>query len=61
VAQGDILAFTDDDVIVDPFWLDAIRIAAMADPAIALIGGQVAPLGTARRSGCAQPWKATAG
>lgn len=42
VAQGDVLAFTDDDVIVDPSWLDAIR-TAMADPAVALIGGQVAP------------------
>jgi GT2 family glycosyltransferase len=42
VAQGDVLAFTDDDVNVEPSWLGAIR-AAMDDPAIALIGGPVAP------------------
>ena len=42
VAQGDVLAFTDDDVNVEPSWLGAIR-AAMTDPAIALIGGPVAP------------------
>jgi glucosyl-dolichyl phosphate glucuronosyltransferase len=42
VAQGDVLAFTDDDVNVEPSWLDAIR-AAMADPTVALIGGPVAP------------------
>src|SRR5438105_4921276 len=42
VAQGDVLAFTDDDVNVEPSWLDAIR-TAMADPTVALIGGPVAP------------------
>src|SRR4051812_25564297 len=42
VATGDVLAFTDDDVLVDPDWLDAIR-AVMADPATALAGGPVAP------------------
>jgi GT2 family glycosyltransferase len=41
-ATGDILAFTDDDVLVAPDWIEAIR-AAMADPAIALVGGPVAP------------------
>jgi glucosyl-dolichyl phosphate glucuronosyltransferase len=40
-ATGAILAFTDDDVLVEPDWLDTIR-AAMADPAIALAGGPVA-------------------
>jgi GT2 family glycosyltransferase len=41
-ANGDVLAFTDDDVNVDARWLDAIR-DAMADPAVALVGGPVAP------------------
>jgi glycosyltransferase involved in cell wall biosynthesis len=41
-ANGDILAFTDDDVNVDDGWLEAIR-AAMADPAVALVGGPVTP------------------
>jgi len=42
VADGDVLAFTDDDVDVDDGWLDAIR-AAMRCPDIGLIGGPVAP------------------
>jgi GT2 family glycosyltransferase len=42
VATGDVLAFTDDDVNVDPSWLDAIR-RAMTDPAITLMGGPVIP------------------
>ena len=41
-ATGDILAFTDDDVNVDDGWLDAMR-DAMADPAVALVGGPVTP------------------
>jgi GT2 family glycosyltransferase len=41
-ASGDILAFTDDDVNVDEEWLDALR-DAMADPAVALLGGPVRP------------------
>jgi GT2 family glycosyltransferase len=41
-ATGDILAFTDDDVNVDDDWLEALR-DAMADPAVALVGGPVRP------------------
>jgi GT2 family glycosyltransferase len=41
-ASGDILAFTDDDVNVEEGWLDALR-DAMADPAVALVGGPVKP------------------
>jgi glucosyl-dolichyl phosphate glucuronosyltransferase len=41
-ASGDILAFTDDDVDVEPGWLNAIR-AAMNDKDTALVGGPVAP------------------
>ena len=40
--QGDVLAFTDDDVDVDPDWMDEIR-RAMSDPSVALAGGPVAP------------------
>ena len=40
VATGDVLAFTDDDVNVEPGWLPAIR-RAMSDPDVALIGGPV--------------------
>ena len=42
VATGEIIAFTDDDVDVEPSWVDAIR-AAMSDPGIALAGGPVTP------------------
>lgn len=42
LATGDVLAFTDDDVLVDPDWLDGIR-AVMADPGTSLAGGPVAP------------------
>ncbi len=42
VATGDVLAFTDDDVDVDPAWVDTIR-CVMSDPGIALAGGPVTP------------------
>jgi GT2 family glycosyltransferase len=42
VATGEVLAFTDDDVNVDSGWLDAVR-GAMADAAVALVGGPVRP------------------
>jgi GT2 family glycosyltransferase len=41
-AQGDVLAFTDDDVDVDPDWIEEIR-RVMSDPDVALAGGPVAP------------------
>jgi GT2 family glycosyltransferase len=41
-ANGDVLAFTDDDVNVSDDWLEVIR-RAMADPDVALVGGPVAP------------------
>ena len=42
IASGDVLAFTDDDVDVDPKWMDTIR-CVMSDPGIALAGGPVTP------------------
>lgn len=42
VATGDVLAFLDDDVNVEPDWLDVIR-QTMSDPEIALMGGRVVP------------------
>jgi GT2 family glycosyltransferase len=42
VATGDVLAFLDDDVTVEPDWLEVVR-ATMADPEIALMGGRVVP------------------
>jgi GT2 family glycosyltransferase len=42
VATGDVLAFLDDDVNVDPSWLAVVR-ETMSDRGIALMGGRVVP------------------
>jgi hypothetical protein len=42
VARGDILALTDDDVLVADDWIPAIR-RVFKDPAIALVAGRVDP------------------
>ena len=42
IATGDVLAFTDDDVDVDPHWIQTIR-CVMSDCCIALAGGPVTP------------------
>lgn len=42
IAAGDLIAFTDDDVDVEPEWMDAVR-SAMSDAGIALAGGPVTP------------------
>ncbi|MGH6609533.1 MAG: glycosyltransferase [Burkholderiaceae bacterium] len=40
-AGGKILAFTDDDCIPDPHWIDNIGAAFAADPGLGLLGGRV--------------------
>ncbi|WP_282605476.1 glycosyltransferase family 2 protein [Pelagibius sp. Alg239-R121] len=40
-AKYDILAFTDDDCMVDPSWLSKIRQAFHEEPELALVGGRV--------------------
>lgn len=42
-ATGAIVAFTDDDAIVDPGWLDALR-RNFVDPGVALVTGITMPL-----------------
>jgi GT2 family glycosyltransferase len=42
IATGDVLAFTDDDVTVDPQWTTTIR-RIMRDSGAALVGGPVLP------------------
>lgn len=42
-ARGAIVAFTDDDALVDEGWLDALR-ARFADPMVALVTGITMPL-----------------
>ncbi len=45
--RGDVLAFTDDDVLVADDWIAGIR-RAMAAPDVALVGGPVLPMYTRR-------------
>jgi glycosyltransferase involved in cell wall biosynthesis len=40
-ARYDILAFTDDDCVVDSSWLSAVRRAFEEEPSLALVGGRV--------------------
>ena len=43
-ARGSILAFTDDDVVVDEYWLNMIVDAFHEDPAIGCVTGLIAPM-----------------
>ena len=42
-AQFDVVAFTDDDVLIDPGWVAAIAAGFLADPDVACVTGFVAP------------------
>ncbi len=42
VARGDIILFTDDDVTVEPGWIDALA-SAFAEPEVGAVGGRVIP------------------
>jgi GT2 family glycosyltransferase len=41
VAKFDLVAFTDDDVLVDPSWASAVMAGFMADPGVACVTGFV--------------------
>jgi len=43
VATGDFVAFTDDDVIVDPLWLRALGSRFVLNPEVDAVGGLVLP------------------
>lgn len=43
-ARGSLIAFTDDDVVVDPSWIPAIRDAFAAHPLAHCVTGLIAPL-----------------
>jgi GT2 family glycosyltransferase len=43
-ATGDILAFTDDDVVVEPGWVAALAAVFRDDPRVAAVTGLVLPL-----------------
>jgi len=40
-AKGSIIAFTDDDCVVDPGWIAALWDEFAADPGVAIVGGRV--------------------
>ncbi|MCB1960088.1 MAG: glycosyltransferase [Rhodocyclaceae bacterium] len=42
-ATGDLLLFTDDDIIADPQWLNAIEKCAKDHPDASIFGGEIAP------------------
>lgn len=42
-ARGEIILFTDDDVTVEPGWVDAMA-GAFADPTVDAVGGRVIPV-----------------
>jgi GT2 family glycosyltransferase len=44
VARGEIVAFTDDDVVVDPAWVPAVRAAFGATPEVDCVTGLILPL-----------------
>ncbi len=43
-ARGELVAFTDDDVVIDRSWLPAIRDAFAASPRVVCVCGLIAPL-----------------
>jgi GT2 family glycosyltransferase len=43
-AKGDIIAFTDDDVIVDKYWIQSIEKAFKEHDDVACIGGKLLPI-----------------
>jgi GT2 family glycosyltransferase len=43
-ARGELVAFTDDDVLVDPAWVPAIRAAFAATPEVGCVTGLILPL-----------------
>ncbi len=42
-ARGEIIAYTDDDVMVDPGWVDALARVFGEDPAVGLVTGLIEP------------------
>lgn len=42
-ANGEIIAYTDDDVVVDPLWVDALAKVFQNDPDVMAVTGLVAP------------------
>lgn len=41
--EGDLVVFTDDDIIADPQWLVRMRVAADQHPDVSLFGGEIRP------------------
>jgi O-antigen biosynthesis protein len=43
-ARGELVAFTDDDVVVDPAWVGAVRAAFVGTPEVGCVTGLILPL-----------------
>jgi len=50
-SRGEVVAFTDDDCVVDPAWLDGLG-AAFADPLVMAVGGYIGPIELEHTSQC---------
>lgn len=54
-ARGEIVVFTDDDVLVDAGWLDEIHREFAADPGLMILGGRVLPATAEQQQVSLQP------
>ncbi len=57
VAQTPIVAYTDDDCVVDPEWLSALA-AEFSEPEVAAVYGRLLPYGSTERTGTEVGFKA---
>jgi predicted nucleotidyltransferase len=57
-SSGEVLAFTDDDAVVDPEWLGFVERAFLRDPRIGIVGGAILNLKTERRDVVARYFEA---
>ena len=58
VAHGEIVAFTDDDVLIDPGWLTAIAAAFASAPDVACVTGLIVPAELRTRTQAMLEWHA---
>jgi len=58
VARGEIIAFTDDDVLIDPGWLTAIAAAFASAPDVACVTGLIVPAELRTRTQALLEWHA---
>jgi GT2 family glycosyltransferase len=57
-AHGEIVAFTDDDVLIDPGWLTALAAAFASEPDVACVTGLIVPAELGTRTQALLEWHA---